>query len=136
MNFFNNGWIVQDVSSKAVKPNKFVYNGVNAFDSYPLMHINNQECRKISGEQTMKCIGNDKFQMLEFINNQDLLRRYILMCQNENIEIRILFIQSDYADEICNDISFEHMQFLGYEYCSVPIDEQIITDLDLCEKLQ
>ncbi len=133
---FNNGWLVQETNCKMLKTSSFVYNGVNAYDSYPLMHVNDIECKKLSNEQAMKPLGNNENQMLEFISDKDLLQRYVRMCINKNIQIRILFIQSDYTNEMCDEVPCDNFKFLGYEYCCIPIDDQIITDLDWCQKLQ
>ena len=48
------------------------------------------------------------------------------------IEIRALFIESEYVDEVYK-YELTQTRFLGYEYCPIPIDEQIITDLDWYE---
>ena len=53
-------------------------------------------------------------------------------CKDMNIETRVLFIESDYSYEEWSE-AIPETDFLGYEYCPIPIDDQIITDLDWYE---
>ena len=45
------------------------------------------------------------------------------------MNIRALFIESKYSIETWS-APLPRMKFLGYEYCPIPVDEQIITDMD------
>jgi len=136
MKYYNNGWLVQDVDSPLISIKNFKYIGINAFDSYPLLHEHDKECKMLSDEQMYKRIGSNQFQILEFIGNSDLLHKYINMCNTKKINYRVLFIQSNYDEEISPEENLDNLDFLGFEYCCIPIDEQIITDLDWCLQLK
>ena len=53
----------------------------------------------------------------------------LLKCKELNIEVRVLQIESDYSDEIC-EYDFPNAKLIGYEVCEIPFDSQIITDFD------
>lgn len=124
-----NGILIQGINDVNCKINNFRYLGVNAFYQYPLMCINDIQCKELTKEQQFKKIGDNQYFNLEFISDINLYERYIKMCFKKKISIRALFIESGYSEEIWNGL-FPQMEFMGYEYCPIPIDEQIITDLD------
>lgn len=124
-----NGFLVQDVNAPTVFASKFNYKGITSFHLFPLDNINSTECLKLSEKQQFKRLKGNSFQSLEFITNYDFLCEYLLCCEKHNIITRTLFIESSYALETYND-RMPLMKFLGYELCPIPIDEQIITDLD------
>ena len=128
-NFIAYGFLVQGLDDCSNFVKNFVYNGINAFFQYPLTSINNPECRKLTDEQCSKKITDNQYQSLEFISDLDLLKRYVDCCLKHNINIRILFVESCYLYEEWKEPLLETV-FLGYEYCPIPIDEQIISDLD------
>ena len=52
-----------------------------------------------------------------------------------NTSTRVLFIESEYGDEIWTD-AIPNLQFLVYEYSPIPLDSQVITDLCWYKPLQ
>ena len=124
-----NGFLVQGLSDYTNFIKNFSYSGINAFYQFPLTYINNPEYRKLTNEQQSKKIADNQYQSLEFISDLDLLKRYVSCCLKHKINIRILFVESFYSYEVWQEPLFE-TDFLGYEYCPIPIDEQIVTDLD------
>lgn len=125
-----NGFLIQELENSNYIARRFFYLGINAFHHYPLSNVNDNQCREITEKQQIKKC-EDGYQILEFISDESLLEQYILCCNERKINIRILFVESDYPCEIWKGRSFD-TEFLGYEYCPMPIDEQIISDLDLC----
>lgn len=127
-----NGILIQGLNDKTNFINNFSYQGVNAYFQYPLTYINDSESRGLTNEQQSKMISNNLYQILEFISDSDLYVRYLKKCNEMKIEIRTLFVESEYLDEIWKG-ELPKMKFLGYEYCPIPIDEQVITDMDWYE---
>ena len=126
-----NGVIIQDLKSPAFSLPKFkgTYKGINSFWTNPLGEIHDRGCKKLYDESIHKETKDGCCEYLEFISNPDLLFKYIEKCKEFNIEIRVLLIESDYPHEIC-DYNFPIKQFIGYEYCEIPFDSQMITDFD------
>lgn len=124
-----NGVLVQGTNDKNCIINNFKYLGINAFYQYPLMCINDAQCRELTNEQQFKQVTDNQYLNLEFISDINLYERYIKMCYDKKISIRALFIESGYSEEIWNG-PLPQMKFIGYEYTPIPIDEQIITDID------
>lgn len=124
-----NGILIQGLNDKTNFINNFDYQGINAFFQFPLTYENDNECRKITNEQQSKKISDNHYISLEFIADNDLYERYIKKCNEMQIDYRILFIESDYTNELWNN-DLPKLEFLGYEYCPIPIDEQVVTDMD------
>ncbi|MBR6801372.1 MAG: hypothetical protein IKM61_06445 [Eubacteriaceae bacterium] len=130
--FRANGFIVQDEKYPYDHAGKFSYRGLCSYDLFPLMHINDPVCRKLTDEQFSREVAENEFVIPEFVSDYGLLKRYVMECVKREIGVRILFAESEYSEETYNgDLPVK--EFLGYEYCPVPIDCQIITDLDLYE---
>ncbi len=127
MDFIPNGIIIQDTTSPTDFMNKIKYLGVNAYHSFPLSLIEDIECRNISKEVFSKQLDDGFCQILEFISDKNLLKRYVDLCKKHNIPIRALFIESGYAFESWKEEK-PACKFMGYEYCEIPFDSQIITD--------
>lgn len=104
------------------------YNGLSARNSNPLSALPDQESQELSKEAEWHVITEQEHVLLEFISDPNVLLRYIKTCQKHNIPIRLLFVESDYSEEVWTGPDMPK-RFLGYEYNSVPIDNQIITDL-------
>ena len=66
---------------------------------------------------------------LEFKSNTDLDQRYTRKCAEMGVPIRSLFIESNYDMEIWQE-PLPPMRFLGYEYSPMPLDVQIISDME------
>lgn len=127
-----NGIIVQDLSSPTGYISGFKYNGINAFHQYPLMEIQDEECRRLTDAVLFKPTSDGMFESLEFISDSGIFREYMNKCAEMNKKIRALFIESDYEHEVWN-APLPELEFLGYEYCEIPFDCQIITDFDWYE---
>lgn len=127
--FHRNGMLIQGINDKYDLIKNFQYMGMNAFYQYPLNFINDVECKKLTQEQMFKETSDNGYLILELISDVDLYVRFIKKCAELHIDVRILFVESNYTKEIWNGPK-PTMQFLGYEYCPFPIDNQIITDLD------
>lgn len=125
-----NGVIIQDLSKSAFNLPKFNhrYLGVNSFWTDPLAKINDAECKSLS-EKTYQKQCDDGYIMLEFVSDPQLLFDYITKCKEKNIDIRVLQIESDYQYETCA-YDFPIAKFLGFEFCEIPFDSQVITDFD------
>lgn len=125
-----NGVIIQDLSKSAFNLPKFNhrYLGVNSFWTDPLAKINDSECKSLS-EKTYQKQCDDGYIMLEFVSDPQLLFDYVTKCKEKNIDIRVLQIESDYQYETC-EYDFPIAKFLGFEFCEIPFDSQIITDFD------
>lgn len=127
---YKNGVIIQDSSAPAFGLTKFYgkYLGVNSFYTDPLAKIKNQECVELSDKIFHK-FQDGYYTMLEFVSDPDLLFDYLMECKKINVEVRVLQIESDYSEEICEYV-FPKINLIGYEVCEIPFDSQIITDFD------
>lgn len=124
-----NGFIVQEISAPTGAVKNFHYAGINAFHSYPLSERYDAKSRHLTDRVFSHKIAEGRFQILEFISNQNLLAQYTALCKAYSIPIRLLFVESTFGREIWAD-NYPSGNILGYEYCPVPLDEQIITDID------
>lgn len=124
-----NGILVQGLNEKTHFVKNFTYSGINAFFQFPLSALSDIKSRELTKLQRSTPIGENGYSITEFISDIDLYKRYAKRCSDLNIEVRSLFIESDYAEE-CWSGALPELKLLGYEYCPIPIDEQIITDLD------
>lgn len=124
-----NGVLIQGLNDKTNFIKNFSYDGINAYFSYPLLHLTDDESKKLTKEHLFKKKSDNSLIILEFITDCDLYTRYIKKCEELQIDVRVLFFESEYSDEIWKE-NLPEMDLLGYEYCPIPLDEQIITDLD------
>ena len=131
-----NGILIQDLQYPAfsLKRIKGKYLGVSSFYAEPLLTLQDPECQKLNDEATKKMFSDGYSTFIEFTPNLDILYRYLIKCKEFNLGVRLLYIESDYPDEVC-DYDFEDKKFLGYEYCEIPFDSQVITDFDWYEPL-
>jgi hypothetical protein len=129
---YKNGFLVQHLYDipygMAHAINTCAYNGLSARNTNPLSLSLDPKGRKLSEEAQWLRITEQKYVMLEFISNPSILLRYIRICQKFNIPIRLLFVESDYSGEVWVGPDIPK-KFLGYEYNTIPIDDQIINDL-------
>lgn len=130
--FVPNGYLIQDLNKPTNYIQTFKYFGINSYNHFPLSTINNKKCQELTDLQSIKTDTDGCNQFLEFISNNNLYEDYINCCFENGISIRVLFCESTYKNEVFSD-SLPEMKFLGYEYCPIPLDEQIITDLDCFE---
>lgn len=115
MKFYPNGIIIQETSRSTDYITKINYHGANAYYSDPLLGIGNDVCRKISDEASFIRHADGSCTPKEFISDIDLASRYITQCRDMNINIRVLFVESEYCEEIWN-APLPKSSFLGYEY--------------------
>lgn len=124
-----NGFIIQDASTIMYRPNNFKYFGINAFPSFPLTCFTDELSRSLSKKQQSRRCSDGKYERLEFISDPILLEQYLSVCQSKNIPVRVLFVESRYEQELWIDSTPDRV-ILGFEYCPLPVDEQIISDVD------
>ena len=127
-----NGILIQGLDEHTDFINNFVYDGINAYFRFPLTAFCDSESRDLTSEQQSKKISGDSYAVLEFISDYGLYERYVKKCNELGIKFRALFIESKYSEEIWSG-QLPKKEFIGYEYCPIPIDEQIITDMDWYE---
>lgn len=132
-----NGIVVQD-STKLNKVMKNVsdnYRGIHRFYDDPLIDIKNNECRALQDERMFNTNTDNLEICNQFISNIDLAKRYIGMCNLLRLDIRILFITSNYPYEIWNE-NEPKCDFLGYEVSEIPFGVMTIYDLYTNEKFE
>lgn len=128
---YRNGFLVQHfydfppIMDNIIKTHN--YNGLSARNSNPLSMLSAPECLSLSKKAEWHSISEHEHILHEFISNPDLLIRYVKTCQEYSIPIRLLFVESDYNGEVWTGPDVPK-KFLGYEYNTIPIDDQIITD--------
>ena len=127
-----NGILVQGLNDKTHCTKTFPYHGINAYFPFPLTWLKDEVSQKLTDEQRVKRIDEYWSVSLEFISNLDLYNRYIRHCAAMNVPIRALFVESDYSAEIWTG-ALPKTEFMGYEYCPMPIDDQVATDMDWYE---
>lgn len=129
MIFNPNGVIIQSTDRPTLYVSGFTYLGVKAYHQYPLSNINDALCREITKRVYSKIDPDGYYTPLSFISDESIYREYVEMCRKHSLSFRSLFIESQYSDEIWSS-AIPQKTVLGYEYCSIPLDSQIITDLD------
>lgn len=135
INFTRNGFLVQDINKPTNHVKTFNYLGMDSYISFPLSFIANAECRDLTKKHEIYEFPDNTYRYLEYISSDDLLLEYLECCKKYNIETRVLMVESNYTEEkYLNTLSCA--TFIGYEYCPIPIDNQVITDLDWCSLLQ
>jgi hypothetical protein len=86
------------------------------------------ESRELNKEAEWRIISEQEYVSLEFISDSNVLLRYIQACRRHNIPIRLLFVESDYNSEVWAGPDIPK-SFLGFEYNTIPLDNQVIADL-------
>lgn len=130
-----NGYLIQEINAPGYMPRHFNYEGMNAFSNYPLLGLQSDRCKELSDRQLFKRDGAYSVN-LEFVSDRKLLEEYVYECIKQGIKTRCLLIESDYQGErlfIPNEIPVSLV--LGYELCTVPLDNQVVTDLDWFQPL-
>ena len=134
-----NGFLIQDlnVENGALKqiPSMVNYRGVHSYDQDPL--TDNSLCRDpavrhLRDRRFSRPAGEGYWYINEFVSDPDLLKEYLAGCQAYDRPYRLLFICSDYTDEIWN-APLPPMTLLGYECCEIPFDDCCIYELFECE---
>ena len=134
MNFIPNGVIIQGLASPTDYITKFKYLGINAYYHNPLTKIGDPNCKKASEQAFHKKLDDGYYQILEFISDEELFTRYVRLCKKHTVPIRALFIESESPFEQWKS-DLPSCFFIGYEYCEIPFDSQMITDFSYHEPL-
>ena len=130
-----NGFLIQDLTmeNNIMKQFRSVvnYRGVHGYAQNPL--TNDQLCRDpdvrdLRNRRFSRPAGEGYWYINEFVSDPDLLRAYLAGCQAYNRPYRLLFICSDYTDEVW-DAPLPPMTLLGYECCEIPFDDYCIYEL-------
>lgn len=135
MELYPNGIIIQELSHPTRFVTNFNYDGLNAYYQNPLSGVNDTECKEISRSVSYHSNEDGTSTPLEFVSNAELAVKYIAQCRKMNLSTRVLFVESEYADEVWNGV-LPNLQFLGYEYSPIPLDSQVMTDFCWYKPLQ
>ena len=132
MTWYTNGVLVQRSDRQGLAVGEcirnFRYSGMDAYNSFPLAEYPDSEARNLSKKVFSRKVAHDAYIINEFITDPFLLISYVGVCQKRQIPLQLLFVESSYGREIWQGIDPPRI-FWGYEYNSIPIDNQIITDL-------
>ena len=130
-----NGFLIQDLTMEnhVMKeiPAMVNYRGVHSYAQDPL--TDNSLCRdpavrSLRDRRFSRPAGEGYWYVNEFVSDPDLLKEYLAGCQAYDRPYRLLFICSDYTDEVW-DSPLPPMTLLGYECCEIPFDDCCIYDL-------
>lgn len=135
MKLYPNGIIIQELRHPTSFVTDFNYAGLNAYYQNPLSCLNDYDCKEISRFISYRSNEDGTCTPLEFVTNVELAVKYIAQCRKMNLSTRVLFVESEYGDEIWNGV-LPNMQFLGYEYSPIPLDSQVMTDFCWYKPLQ
>lgn len=124
-----NGILIQGLNEKNNIIKNFKYEGINAYHQFPLSSCIDGECMRLTREQRSRETEKEQFISMEFISSRSLYDRYLARCSQMELPVRALLVESDYDTEIWEG-ALPPARFLGYEYCPIPIDNQIVTDMD------
>lgn len=126
-----NGFLIQDIGSVCYVPSHFRYEGMNAFDNHPLLGLSGERCEHLSDRQMFKKEIRGAVRQLEFISEKSLFNEYLSECLKQGLKTRILSVESEYKEEIYpKAMSSPRFKVIGYEYSPIPLDIQIVSDLD------
>ena len=132
MKLYPNGILVQGLTLPTNYLSSINYHGILAYHDFPLQFIRNEKCKAISNKVPNFLFDDGTSVQLQFISNMDLAVEYNAICPENAIDIRNLFIESCYPDELWNGV-IPKTTFLGFEYCTIPFDCQIVTDMEWYE---
>ena len=136
-----NGFLIQDltVENHVMKeiPAMVNYRGVHGYAQDPLTDnslYRDPAVRSLRDRRFSRPAGEGYWYVNEFVSDPDLLQEYLAGCQAYDRPYRLLFICSDYTDEVWN-APLPPMTLLGYECCEIPFDDCCIYELFECEYL-
>ena len=136
-----NGFLIQDltVENHVMKeiPAMVNYRGVHGYAQDPLTDnslYRDPAIRSLRDRRFSRPAGEGYWYVNEFVSDPDLLQEYLAGCQAYDRPYRLLFICSDYTDEVWN-APLPPMTLLGYECCEIPFDDCCIYELFECEYL-
>ena len=134
-----NGFLIQDltVENHVMKeiPAMVNYRGVHSYAQDPLTDnslYRDPAVRSLRDRRFSRPAGEGYWYVNEFVSDPDLLKEYLAGCQAYDRPYRLLFICSDYTDEVW-DSPLPPMTLLGYECCEIPFDDCCIYELFECE---
>ena len=130
-----NGFLIQDLTIEDPTIKQLLpqanYRGVHRYAQDPLTDqtlCRDPAVRNLRDRRFSRPAGEGYWYVNEFVSDPDLLKEYLAGCQAYDRPYRLLFICSDYADEVWN-APLPPMTFLGYECCEIPFDACCIYDL-------
>ncbi len=135
--WYKNGILVSEKEKERKHLEGFDYHGVGTYRLFfPLIRMRDAECRKLSDEQFSIEVEPGWYFINNFISNMSLFKRYIQKCKELDLDVRVLFVESyGYEAEIWQD-ELPEMEFIGYEFCPIPFDDQVVTDLEFHKPLE
>ena len=104
------------------------YCGMHRFYDDPLLHVSDVECIDIQRERMFELADTNPEICNQFISNLSLAKRYISKCIELQLDVRVLFIESQYPYEIWND-EIPELVCLGYEVTEIPLGIMTLYDL-------
>ncbi len=130
-----NGFLIQDLTIEDPTFKQFLsnadYRGVHLYAQDPLTDqalCRDPAVRELRDRRFSRPAGGGYWYINEFVSEPELLREYLTGCQVYDRPYRLLFICSDYTDEVW-DAPLPPMTLLGYECCEIPFDACCIYDL-------
>lgn len=94
-----NGFLVCD-KDRTNYVDSFDYQGICAYWKYPLRAVGDEQCRKLTDEQFSVEVEKGWYVIREFISDPELYRRYLNKCNELKIDVRVLFLESNYGCEL------------------------------------
>lgn len=130
-----NGFLIQDLTIEDPTVKQFLpkvnYRGVHRYAQDPLTDnslYRDPAVRDLRNRRFSRPAGEGYWYINEFVSDPDLLTEYLAGCQAYERPYRLLFVCSDYTDEIWN-APLPPMTLLGYECCEIPFDACCIYEL-------
>lgn len=130
-----NGFLIQDLTIEDPTIKQLFsgtgYRGVHRYAQDPLTNnalYRDSAVRELRDRRFSRPAGEGYWYINEFVSDPVLLREYLTGCYIYNRSYRLLFICSDYTDEIW-DAPLPPMTLLGYECCEIPFDNCCIYEL-------
>lgn len=130
-----NGFLIQDLTIEDPTIKQLFsatgYRGVHRYAQDPLTNnalYRDSAVRELRDRRFSRPAGEGYWYINEFVSDPVLLREYLTGCYVYNRSYRLLFICSDYTDEIW-DAPLPPMTLLGYECCEIPFDNFCIYEL-------
>lgn len=130
-----NGFLIQDLTIEDPTVKQLFsatgYRGVHCYAQDPLTDqtlCRDPAVRALRNRRFSRPAGEGYRYINEFVSDPDLLRDYLAGCYVYDRPYRLLFICSDYTDEVW-DAPLPPMTLLGYECCEIPFDNYCIYEL-------
>lgn len=132
-----NGLLIQEKSkfNKIMKSLTNNYCGLHRFYDASVQSHQHKGSYALEHERMFHTLPENPHICNQFISNYDLAQRYKKMCELLNIDVRILFIESNYPYEIWKE-NIPKCIFLGYEVTEIPLGIMTLYDLYTNEKFE